>query len=95
MRGETGCREGCRPPTTADAAPGAGSSAPSSSGGGGSGDRGAAELPGTRYRLAKDEGQRAAQQQWGARVCGGAVRASGENPPGESAVRVGVGWVGL
>lgn len=38
--------------------------------------------PGTRYRLAKDEGLGAAQPR---RLCGGAVRASGENPPNELA----------
>lgn len=38
--------------------------------------------PGTRYRLARDEGLRAEQPQ---RVCGGAVRASGENTPSETA----------
>lgn len=38
--------------------------------------------PGTRYRLAKDEGLAAAQP---GRLCGGAVRASGENGPSERA----------
>ncbi|GAB4817269.1 hypothetical protein N2152v2_004315 [Parachlorella kessleri] len=46
------------------------------------------ELPGTHYQLARDEHLRAAQRQWGERVCGGAVRASGENPPSETAARV-------
>lgn len=42
----------------------------------------AVPLPGTRYRLAKDEGLAAAQPR---RLCGGAVRASGENAPSETA----------
>lgn len=40
--------------------------------------------PGTRYALARDEGLRAAQPR---RLCGGAVCASGDNPPGETAAR--------
>lgn len=42
----------------------------------------AAGASGTRYRLAKDEGLAAVQP---LRLCGGAVRASGENAPGETA----------
>lgn len=43
---------------------------------------GAVPPPGTRYRLAKDEGLAAVQPR---RLCGGAVRASGENAPSETA----------
>ncbi|KAL4427885.1 hypothetical protein ABPG75_001974 [Micractinium tetrahymenae] len=42
----------------------------------------AADISGTRYRLAKDDGLAAAQP---LRLCGGAVRASGEIAPGETA----------
>lgn len=75
-RGEDGA---CRPPTagtagTTAAAPAAGQDCP----------------PGaTRYRWAKDEALLAAHSAagWGVRVVGGAVRASGENPPGETAAQ--------
>lgn len=49
---------------------------------GGAGAAAAVPPPGTRYRLAKDEGLAAAQLR---RLCGGAVRASGENVPSEVA----------
>lgn len=49
--------------------------------------------PGTRYRLAKDEHLQGQLVQGGLRrVCGGAVRASGENPPGETAVQASGPW---
>lgn len=48
----------------------------------GAGAAAAVPPPGTRYRLAKDEGLAAAQPR---RLCGGAVRASGENAPSEVA----------
>ena len=57
----------------------------------------AVPLPGTRYRLSKDEGLAAAQPR---RLCGGAVRASGENAPSETATAAADGnphskWVRL
>lgn len=61
-----------------------GSGVARASGGTGAGGAAAVKPPGTRYRLAKDEHLAAASPR---RLCGGAVRASGENAPGEAAQR--------
>ncbi len=44
-----------------------------------------ASLPGTRWRMARDEGLK---EQHPYRICKGAIRASGENAPSETAMQV-------